>query len=84
MDTLRRGRMQVNTLAELAAAVRDGRKARGWSQEELAERAGVAVRTVRRVEAAERCHWDTGTALLRAIQRTGNARPCVAAGDDAA
>jgi ribosome-binding protein aMBF1 (putative translation factor) len=71
------------TLDDLAAAVRDGRQGRGWSQEECAERAGVAVRTVRRIEAGERCHWHTAMTILRAIERTGNGRPCdpITAGD---
>jgi len=67
----------MNTLGELAARCRDGRTARGWSQEECAERAGVAVRTVRRIEAGERCQWDTAMAILRAIERRGNRLPCV-------
>jgi len=71
----------MKTLGELAAKIRDSRSARGWSQEELAQQAGVAVRTVRRVEAGERCHWDTATALLMALERRqraagGRALPC--------
>jgi len=65
----------MRTLNELATKIRDSRSARGWSQEELAQQAGVAVRTVRRVEAGERCHWDTATALLVALERRQRASP---------
>lgn len=38
------------TAAAIAAQIRSARKSRGWSQEELAEQAGVAAGTVGRVE----------------------------------
>lgn len=45
---------------EIARHVRDARTARGWSQYELAERAGVSRPTVARVEAGA----DVNTAKL--------------------
>lgn len=47
-------------MAEIAHRVRASRTARGWSQIELAERAGVSRPTVARVEAGD----DVNTAKL--------------------
>lgn len=46
----------------LGAQVRAGRIDRGWTIEQLAERAGVSEKTVRKVE-----HGDTGVALGTAL-----------------
>jgi transcriptional regulator with XRE-family HTH domain len=46
----------------------------GWSQEDLATRAGVSVPTVKRLEAAEGLlggRQDTGTKLRGALERAG-------------
>lgn len=47
-------------MSEIARRVRAARTARGWSQIELAERAGVSRPTVARVEAGD----DVNTAKL--------------------
>lgn len=53
-------------MAEIARRVRAARAARGWSQIELAERAGVSRPTVARVEAGD----DVNTAKLISIAAT--------------
>jgi transcriptional regulator with XRE-family HTH domain len=55
------------TTAELAAVVRLLREARGWSQEQLAEIARVAARTVQRVEDAQPSSLETRRALAGAF-----------------
>jgi transcriptional regulator with XRE-family HTH domain len=52
---------------EIAFLVSTFRQAHGWSQEVLAELAGVTPRTVQRVEAAEPSSLDTRRALSRAF-----------------
>jgi transcriptional regulator with XRE-family HTH domain len=52
---------------QLACLVSLFRQAHGWSQETLAELAGVTPRTVQRVEAAEPTNLDTRRALARAF-----------------
>lgn len=61
------GTPTVMTPAELAEVVKLVRSARGWSQEQLAEIAGVTVRTVQRVEHGEPSGLDTRRALARAF-----------------
>ncbi|WP_426519209.1 helix-turn-helix domain-containing protein [Diaminobutyricibacter sp. McL0618] len=46
---------------ELGALIRDRREARGWTQEELAERAGVSRRWVNEFESGK------GTAQVRLV-----------------
>jgi transcriptional regulator with XRE-family HTH domain len=53
-------------MAEIARRVRAARVTHGWSQVELAERAGVSRPTVARVEASE----DVNTAKLMSIAAT--------------
>lgn len=50
-------------MSEIARRVRAARTARGWSQIELAEHAGVSRPSVARVEAGE----DVNTGTLRAM-----------------
>lgn len=38
--------MNVRTVNELGAAIRRARRQRGWTQEDLAERAGISRRTL--------------------------------------
>ena len=52
---------------ELSALILAYREAHGWSQEVLAELAGLTSRTVQRVEAAEPSSLDTRRALARAF-----------------
>jgi transcriptional regulator with XRE-family HTH domain len=52
-----------STMSEIARQVRDARAARGWSQHELAEHAGVSRPTVARTEAGD----DLNTAKLMRI-----------------
>ena len=58
--------MQVNF--EL---VKELRLERGWSQEQLAEIAGVSLRTIQRVEADGNCSLETRNALAAAFDTTG-------------
>lgn len=53
---------------ELAAVIQVYRGAMGWSQEQLADVSGLAVRTVQRVENAEPSSADTRRALARAFE----------------
>ena len=55
------------TPTELACLVKLNREGRSWSQEQLAEIAGVTTRTVQRVEASEPSGIDTRRALARAF-----------------
>lgn len=55
------------TPEELAKLIIDSRGQRGWSQETLAEIAGVSVRTVQRVEKAELSNLNTRRALAKAL-----------------
>jgi transcriptional regulator with XRE-family HTH domain len=56
------------TAQELALLVTMFRQARGWSQETLAELAGLSARTVQRVERSESSSTDTRRALARAFE----------------
>lgn len=42
--------MRLRTIADLGTAIRSARLARGWSQDRLAERAGVSRRWVSEIE----------------------------------
>ena len=53
---------------ELAFLITTFRQTHGWSQEVLAELAGVTPRTVQRVEAAQPSSLDTRRALARAFR----------------
>lgn len=55
------------TPAELAAVVRTIRETRTWSQEQLAEIAGLSARTVQRVEEGQRSSLDSRRALANAF-----------------
>ncbi|UKA77679.1 helix-turn-helix domain-containing protein [Arthrobacter sp. FW306-07-I] len=52
-----------HTAAGLAEAIREARHQRGWSQETLAEQAGVSRPTIARVEAGN----DISTATLSKV-----------------
>ena len=45
--------MQLKTIADLAALVKDRRRALGWSQQELASRAGASTRWIVALEAGK-------------------------------
>ena len=53
---------------ELAMVVRMMREARGWTQETLAELAGVNVRTIQRLEEGQGASADTRRAVGRAVE----------------
>ena len=53
---------------DLAAIVRRERVARGWPQEQLADAAGVSLRTVQRVERGRPCAGETIQALASALE----------------
>ena len=67
MDSLPHTETRAYNLAELAFLVAAFRQAHGWSQETLAELAGVTPRTLQRVEAGEPSSLDTRRALARAF-----------------
>jgi transcriptional regulator with XRE-family HTH domain len=54
-------------MSELAEIVRQARTARAWPQEQLAEAAGVSLRTVQRVERGQPCAKETLQALAAAL-----------------
>jgi transcriptional regulator with XRE-family HTH domain len=60
--------MRCLTPEELAKLINSLREQRGWSQETLAELAGVSVRTVQRVEKAIPSELDTRWALAKALE----------------
>ena len=56
----------------LASAIRAGRGALNWSQQELAERSGVSLPTVARIEASlSSPKLETVSRLIGAIQKAG-------------
>lgn len=55
-------------LAALGAALAAERVDRGWRQVDLAQRAGVALRTVQHVERGEPIRTDTLLRVFRALQ----------------
>jgi transcriptional regulator with XRE-family HTH domain len=54
-------------MSELAEIIRQARTARAWPQEQLAEAAGVSLRTVQRVERGDACAKETLQALAAAL-----------------
>jgi transcriptional regulator with XRE-family HTH domain len=56
------------TYADLASLVRALREGRNWSQEALAEAAGIKVRTIQRVENGEPTNVQTKRSLARAFE----------------
>ena len=56
------------TAGELGAFIRAYRELRKWSQEQLAEIAGVSTRTIQRVENGKSADFDTKRALARALE----------------
>jgi len=62
-------------MSELAEIIRQARTARAWPQEQLAEAAGVSLRTVQRVERGAPCAKETLQALAAAanapVERDG-------------
>ena len=67
MDGIADTELRTYTPTELGFLVSTFRQAHGWSQETLAELAGVTARTVQRVEASEPSSLDTRRALARAF-----------------
>ena len=56
----------------LAAAIRAGRGALNWSQQELADKAGVSLPTVTRMEASSGSpKFDTVSRLIGALEKAG-------------
>jgi HTH-type transcriptional regulator / antitoxin HipB len=45
--------MRLRTIADIGTSIRSARLARGWSQDQLAERAGVSRRWVSEIEAGK-------------------------------
>lgn len=69
MDTTNTtGQPRMLSIDEFAALIRSMREAFQWSQETLAELAGLNVRTVQRVENAKSASIDTRRALARAFE----------------
>ena len=63
MNTNTSGQPRMLNLEEFAALIRKMREVVQWSQETLAELAGLNVRTVQRVENAKSASIDTRRAL---------------------
>lgn len=59
---------RLPTAAEIAVMIKLWREMRHWSQEQLAEIAGLNVRTVQRVEQGLAASFDTRRALSRAFE----------------
>lgn len=55
-------------MSELAGIIRQARTTRAWPQEQLAEAAGVSLRTVQRVERGLPCAKETLQALAAALE----------------
>ena len=55
----------------LAAALRAGRNALGWSQSELAEKSGISVPTIARTEISNNPKMATVLALLQVLANHG-------------
>lgn len=66
LSILRFGRTGVS-MSELAEIIRQARTARAWPQEQLADAAGVSLRTVQRVERGAPCAKETLQALAAAL-----------------
>jgi transcriptional regulator with XRE-family HTH domain len=47
--------------------IRAARQARGWTQNELAERAGVSARTIHAIEKGQACRQATKRRILGAL-----------------
>src|SRR5450830_1625024 len=62
------GQPRMLSIDEFAALIRSMREAFQWSQETLAELAGLNVRTVQRVENTKSASIDTRRALARAFE----------------
>jgi transcriptional regulator with XRE-family HTH domain len=60
--------MRPLTPAELADIIKELRKQRGWTQDQLAHVSGRKERTIQRVEAGEPSDLDTRRALARAFE----------------
>ncbi|SEQ17352.1 Helix-turn-helix [Pseudomonas sp. NFACC02] len=68
MNSTTSGQPRLLNLEEFAALIRKMREVFQWSQETLAELAGLNVRTVQRVENAKSASFDTRRALARAFE----------------
>lgn len=68
MNSTTSGQPRLLNLEEFAALIRKMREVFQWSQETLAELAGLNVRTVQRVENAKPASFDTRRALARAFE----------------
>lgn len=68
MNSTMSGQPRLLNLDEFAALIRKMREVFQWSQETLAELAGLNVRTVQRVENAKSASFDIRRALARAFE----------------
>ncbi|GFZ63177.1 hypothetical protein PSE10A_56880 [Pseudomonas amygdali pv. eriobotryae] len=68
MNSTTSAQPRLMNLEEFAALIRKMREVFQWSQETLAEVAGLSVRTVQRVENAKSASFDTRRALARAFE----------------
>ena len=60
---------ESEVLKELAKRLAKLRKAQGYSQIELAERAGIGVATLRRIEGGQDSQFETWIKILKALDR---------------
>lgn len=62
------GNILLVQMTQLASNLRAERARKGWSQAELAERAGTTKTTVSSIEGGNGCRTDTLTDLARALE----------------
>lgn len=68
MGSILRLKPDPEVLSTLGAALTAERVDRSWRQADLAERAGVSLRTVQHLEAGEPIRTDTLIRVMRALQ----------------
>ena len=57
-------------MSDFAPVIREARTSRGWSQDELARRAGLSRPTIARVERGDDVHTGTIAAIAEALGLT--------------
>jgi len=64
--------IRTSNVSQLASAIRAGRAALNWSQQDLAKRAGVSLPTVARIESeTANPRFDTVVRLVQTLEENG-------------
>jgi predicted transcriptional regulator len=64
--------INMSNVHQLASAIRAGRAALNWSQQDLAKRAGVSLPTIARIESvAANPRFDTVVRLVKTLEQNG-------------